>query len=395
MITRRSSIVAIAAMSALAWLICSQTAFAAPRYPRLTESSPANQLANELNTLGIGRYPTEFAGVTPDAADHITLYAAGSARDLISTAANLNTSQVAITVQLVPRSFSTLDLITKQLAADYHSLESEGIHLQSWGPFPPSDTVRVELESAPAHISTRSYHGLAQDQLDDLFGSSSISVDPQTQPALETTTARDSDAVPFKGGDGLTFPAGNGCTDSWAVKNSSGAVRVLTAGHCRTGNVYTNHDTTFIGSVQSQFVGANYDYETVSANEQPRVWQAGGNSYGVLGYTDPPDNSLMTVNGDVSGEHTGQLVQGQDECVSVTDSFYGSYIVCGMGEASNNSTAICHPGDSGGPAYTRNSTATGVYAAGTIEATSSTGKSCFFESVSWENGHSNLTLETN
>ena len=332
--------------------------------------------------------------MTPDDADHITLYTTGSARALLSTVSSMDASQVTITVKLVQRSFSTLDRITKELAADYQSLDLEGVHLQSWGPVSSSDSVRVELESTPIGISERSYQGLAQDRLDDLFGSSAISVAPQTQPPLETTSVRDADAVPFKGGDGLIFPAGNGCTDSWAVRNSAGAVRVLTAGHCRTGNVYINHDSTFIGSVQSQFVGGNYDYETVSSNEQPRVWQTGGNSYGVLGYTDPADNSLMTVNGDVSGEHTGQLVEGQDECVSVTDSFYGSYIVCGMGEATNNSTAICHPGDSGGPAYTRNSTATAVYAAGTLDAATSSGKSCFFESVSWENAHSNLTLET-
>jgi hypothetical protein len=366
-----------------------------PASPPLTESSPANQVAITLNTIGEADYATTFAGVLPTNGNHVTVFTVGRASPFLAYARSLAGTSVAIADVVVRRSFADLADITGRIAADAGALAHEGIDVQSFGPVPAANAVRLVLAPAPAlrRETTARYVSAAQGTFDEMFGPGSVAVASTTEPLAQTAAARDSDSKPFTGGDGTQDPSlGTGCTDSWAVKTSRGQAEVLSAGHCGVGAVYINGGIDLLGRVKLHYVGSDYDYETIATSEQARIWKKRGTRYAVVGWTDPGIGSRMSVNGDVSGEHNSQKVTGQDECVAFVDSHYGTYIVCGIGEVSNSTTAICHHGDSGGPAYVRNKAGTGVYAAGTIEGLNSGGKNCFFESVIKETGHSHLTL---
>jgi hypothetical protein len=317
----------------------------------LTELSPANQLADELNTIGVSTYPSEYAGVLPTDGNHLTIWTSGDASDILSAVDALAGTSVVITESVVARNFADLMNITNSLVSDQQVLNSQGILLQSWGPVPSSNSVGVTLAPSATFTSDATYVASAQGVLNSMFGVGAVTVADHTQPVSVTASSRDSDSSPFTGGDGLTMAPSNSCTDSWAVSSSSGADRVLTAGHCRPGEVKINHDTLELGTTLEQYVGEDEDdFETIGTNEKTAIWKSGSTPYsGVVGYEDPGLKTLMAVNGDVSGEHTDQIVTLQDGCVAVTDDYYGKYTVCGAGEVSDSGVAICHPGDSGRP----------------------------------------------
>lgn len=240
--------------------------------------------------------------------------------------------------------------------------------------------------------AAQKYVAHAQATFSSMFGPGAVTVASQTQPLAQAAASRDADATPFSGGDG-TYGTTLGvyCTDSWEVKNSSGKIEVLSAGHCGPGTFYINVGARALGHTVVQDVGGEYDFETITANEQDKIWKNSTSQYTVIGSEVPGIGSTATVNGDVSGEHGDLTVSGQNDCIIVTDPTYGQYTVCGIGEVSASS-AVCAHGDSGGPAY--HSSGSNVDAIGTIEAINSGGKNCYFEYVAQEIAHASLTLVT-
>lgn len=384
----RPSLVAVAALTTGALLAPAAHAATGP----VTENSPANQLALTLNTVGGADYASSFTGVVPTDSADVTVYTVGNASAFLAYADSLAGTSVTITDVTVSRSISALESTTMQIAADDPTLSASGLVLQSWGPVPSQDDVNVVLAASPAGVPATNHVADAQATFNSMFGAGVVDVASQTQPLAQTAASRDNDATPFTGGDGTYLPTlGKGCTDSWEVKNSSGQVEVLSAGHCGPGEVYINSDSRALGHTVVQDVGSDYDFETITANEQDTIWKNSTTRYTTIGSEEPGIGSTATVNGDVSGEHGDLRVSAQGECINVTDSYYGTYLVCGIGEVSSSSV-VCRPGDSGGPAY--HSSGSDVYAIGTIEATNNGGENCFFEYVGWEDPHAGVTLVT-
>lgn len=382
----RPSFVACTAVTVCAVLAPAAHAALGP----VTEDSPANQLALTLNTVGEANYATTFTGVTPTDSADVTVYTTGDASAFLAYADSLAGSSVTITDVSVSRSISELNTITSQIASDVSKLSSSGIALQSWGPVPSQDDVNLVLAASPNNAAVATYAANAQATFNGMFGPGAVTVASQTQPLAQTTASRDADATPFSGGNG-TFGAtlGDNCTDSWEVKNGSGQIEVLSAGHCGPGTFYINNGARALGHTVVQDVGSSYDFETITANEQDKIWKNSTTRYTVIGSEDPGIGSTATVNGDMSGEHGDLRVTAQDACQVVTDHHYGQYTVCGLGEVSSSSP-VCQPGDSGGPAY--HSSGSNVDAIGTIESINNGGRNCFFEGVAYATRHANLTL---
>jgi hypothetical protein len=389
-ISRRVRLVVIvSAVLACGALTPSARAAAGP----VTEDSPANDLALTLNTIGEADYATTFAGVMPTDSSDVTVYTVGDASAFLAYADALAGSSVTITDETVSRSISELAAITSQITADVPTFAASGIELQSWGPVPSQDDVAVTLAASTDNVAAPAYLAQAQAAFDSALGTGNVTVAKQPQSLPQADAAgRDSDIAPYTGGDGITVSEyGDSCTDSWETKDAQGHIRVLSAGHCGTGTVSLAQGTT-LGTVYIHDVGSDYDFEGISANEQDKIWKNATSRYTVIGSEDPGIGSTLTVNGDVSGEHGDLEVVAQDECTSfILKNGQGTIIVCGIGEVTS-STSVCADGDSGGPAY--HSSGSDVDAAGTIEGSNNGGKNCFFESVTREMSHADLTLVT-
>jgi hypothetical protein len=346
-----------------------------------------------LNTVGEADYATTFTGVTPTDSADVTVYTTGDASAFLAHAASLAGTSVTITDVPVSRSISELNSITSQIASEVSTLSASGIALQSWGPVPSQGDVNLVLATSatsPNSAAVAASAANAQATVDSMFGSGAVAVASQPQPLAQTTASRDADATPYSGGNRIfDVTLGKTCTDSWEVKNGSGQIEVLAAGHCGPGTFYINNGSTALGHTVVQYVGSSYDFETITANEQDKIWKNSTTRYTVIGSQDPGIGSTATVNGDLSGEHGDLKVTAQDECLRVIDTYYGTYTVCGIGEVSSSS-AVCQQGDSGGPAY--HSSGSNVYAIGTIEADDNGGKNCYFEGVAYATRHANLTL---
>jgi hypothetical protein len=154
--------------------------------------------------------------------------------------------------------------------------------------------------------------------------------------------------------------------------------------------------------VSSQYLDAlsndRRDFETIRASGAGYVWYGGAGSnnfYEVVSPVTPSGGSLMTFDGDVSKQHTGNTVGMVNGCVSVVAEDYGTYTVCNAGSAADSTSGpvICQGGDSGGPAYVRQPDGVSVAAAGTIVSGNNNGHQCYFQEMQSELSTANLNLD--
>lgn len=374
----------------------------------VTEASAANQLATRIATMGVVEYPRTFADATPTSANTVVVYASGNRAPLLRAIERLPHDGVAVTVRTAPRSHAQLEALTKRIAHDVKKLAANGVRLNAWGPDGRSGTVDVTLAKPTRETSQllmSQQVTKATSVLDQQYGEGATSVEPTLRPLQQAAVAgrpaaiisRDNDYPPYYAGDGIQYPDAGTCTSAWGTTgNKSGDSFILSAGHCGTGEVhmqYGAHDD--IGPVSTAYwdesKGDDLDFETIRGPADGYVWQSGSNDYAVLGFDDPPVGTYMTFNGDVTGERTNNRVTLQDACITVDDpENKTTYTACNVGEAEGQ--GICHPGDSGGPTYVRNSTATAVYASGTI--VSATDDWCSFQEIHTALQTANLSIDT-
>lgn len=377
----------------------------------IVETSPSNQLANRIATLGVVEYPEAYAAATPTSPTDVTVYATGDRAGLLNAINRLPHRGVAVTVKTAQRDYAQLESLTKRIARDSGTLAAQGVELHSWGPDGMSGTVKIILVKPNGVMGQRDMAKRAdttQSVLDRRYGTGTTTVEDTPEALPHETLAkrpaaiisRDNDYPPYYAGDAIIVPTpkNTACTSGWGTKgNKSGDSFILSAGHCGTGEVSMEYGAKDdIGPVATQYYdevkGDALDFETIRGSADGYVWQSGSNDYAVLGFDDPPVGTYMTVNGDVTGERTNNRVTLQDACITVAnESDSGTHIVCNVGQALGPS-AICHGGDSGGPAYVRNSTATAVYASGTIVASGDT--HCDFQEAHTELTTANLSIDT-
>jgi hypothetical protein len=358
--------------------------------------------ADQVNTLALTSYAASVTGVVQTSADAITIYQTSRNPAFYRAIKKFaGYGEVAITQKHVANSYASLESLTHRMAGDRSALATSGVTMRSWGPDPASGTVEVTLASptgaGPSTMTTRAVSA-ADTTLSGRYGAGLITVSSTREPLAVTVTSRNSDASPWSAADGTITSFGGTCTLAWGTTGkASGNGYILSAGHCGPGEV--DEDGTGapkIGNVATQYYQpvsgsyVTYDFETIRANGRDRVWSSGSKSYTVLGAELPAEGTLMTVNGNTTGERTGNKVTNVGQCESEKDGHYGVSTVCDTGEAVGTST-ICNGGDSGGPAYVRNSALTGAYAIGTI--TSASGKDCWYQLVVNELGEANLSLD--
>jgi len=377
-----------------------------------SETSRANLLEDVINTLGVTRYPKSFEGIRPASGSALLVYATHYDKGLKRAVRLLPHYGVSIHWRTVNRSYAQLDNLTERLAHDTKSLSREGIALQSWAPDPETDSVRITLATPSRHTRAALYIDSARTRLQRQFGTDWITVSSTTSALMVAASSRDNDSSPYRAGDSVRFPSGDGgagdfCTDGFAVTKSR-ITYILTAGHCGGGDVYLNGvgSIGFIGPVSKRFFqpidNDELDFEYFQANQDGQVWNGplhSSSHYDVTGFTTPGNGSLMTLDGDQENSQvTGLLVDFSDACTTITDGFYGTYTVCHLGQVSDNASSgpvICRGGDSGGPAYVRAANPD-VVAAGTIESVGDGGHTCDFEQIAEELSPSltGLTLKT-
>jgi hypothetical protein len=385
--------------------------------------SAMNGLMDQINTMGVLRFPNSFAAVQAISPDELAVSVVSHSFRFLGAVNKMAHRHINIHIIVVKRSYQQLENLTLRIARDTKSLAASGVSLQSWGPDPQSDTVRITLtkptwlakpggSAGPVRMATAL---AALHILQARFGRSWVTVSGTWQPlAVSTSTRENGEASPVKAGDFVFYSSGDGgagdeCTSGFATTANGGVhhTYIISAGHCGRGLVDDSYNGLGMGSVATQYLDAlssdELDFETIKADVSAsgEVWYgADGTSsfYDVKGVTVPAVNSSMTMDGDSrgTGQITGNTVNLANGCVSVSDSYYGTYEVCNVGEASDNASSgpkVCVPGDSGGPAYVR-TTDPNVDAAGSIESTSDNGHECYFQEMSEELRAANLTLIT-
>ncbi len=270
--------------------------------------------------------------------------------------------------------------LSARITADYPQLRRMGIQLSRWGPASISGKIAIFL----VHFSPRAARALYA-----RYGNA-ILVSRLSMPPL-TAAARGSDTPPYDGGDFLWLPSTGGyCTGGPIVKNSSGNLRMLTAGHCVSDVGDFVYRSDHGGQTNGPHMGnvvdrdrcggcldvAVVDHNVSGSSYQEKVWGLNYNTTNEPQYTEVgtafpnPANcsggvpgcggDLVTQDSAVTGEITGIPVVAVNQIMPVSgistralsiactnfhfDSSTGSY-VCD----SSGGTAIINPGDSGGP----------------------------------------------
>jgi hypothetical protein len=270
--------------------------------------------------------------------------------------------------------------LSARITADYSHLRRMGIQLSRWGPASVSGKIAIFL----VHYSPGAARALRA-----LYGNA-VLVSRISMP-LMTAQARGSDTPPYDGGDFLWLPSTGGyCSGGPIVTNSSGNLRMLTAGHCvsAVGNFVYRSDAS--GETNGPHMGnvvdrdrcsgcldtAVVDNNSAGSSYQERVWGLNYNTsnepqYNEVGTAFPnPANcsggvpgcsgDLVTQDSAVTGEITGIPVVAVSQTMPVSgistralsiactnfhfDNSSGSY-VCN----SSGGKAIGDSGDSGGP----------------------------------------------
>lgn len=371
----------------------------------LRETSAANSLADEINTIGESKFVDTYVGILPTSQNSLVVYVTYHNANFTHRIATLPHQNVTVTYKAARYSYHQLEALTMKIAHNTAGLARAGINLQSWAPDTTSDTVKVTLSKSVHPEKAADYVASARRILEREFGTQMITVVNNLSGQARAVT-RDHDTAPFNAGNGIFLSGFSAtCSEGWAgVGKASGSTYILAAGHCGTGHVYVVGTSASLGSVSKQYLDAlnsdELDFETIGPSSAlPHVWYGPDGSisnYIVTGATVPAVGSEMTMDGDEDGgQITGNTVVMANGCVSVTSEQYGSYHVCHAGEATDNSSGpkICIPGDSGGPGYVR-LTNPDVNAAGTIVAINNQGHECYFQEVEEELSAANLRLKT-
>ncbi len=193
---------------------------------------------------------------------------------------------------------------------------------------------------------------------------------------LERLADRDHDTQPYWGGDKITdnwvFPdLGLRCTSGFAVKKPDGTKYMATAGHCKNLNEgFWTMGSQVYGNVRFRAAFPATDSELIGDQTYAGAIWLGGLCcawHNVTGGGNPLVNSTYCTGGSFSLEHCDRVAEAVDVQACDAQNQCTNHLV----RFTNGNTL--QPGDSGGPFYFK-STATCVYARGTIVGKNGAGK---------------------
>jgi hypothetical protein len=347
-------------------------------------------VATLAQTLGEQQYADAFAGAELLADGRVLIHtipgrdaAFRAALQRVLSAVSQSPGGPSYAYVPAANSWSELDALTQQIAADATNWQARGINLAEFGPDPASNRVLIQLTQ---------YTPLAAQQLTDNYGSSLIAISTTSdQATLLPATDRYTDISPYYAGDavwGSGQPIPN-CTDNFAVSDSSGHFYQLIAGHCTdfVGQYYYTNipNPAQLGTVAQIHLRDSTQYDAAligGVNSVGRVWTTGTTSISVAASAKSPAvGDKVTVNGQRSGEVRDTTVQAVDKCIQVN--YPPVTWVCHMDKTIKSGFVITQPGDSGGPVYQYVSGKNYVLPDGLIVATESNDNSvCYFHFLS-------------
>jgi hypothetical protein len=423
-----NGVVALVGVLTASLLLLSTNASAGPstsvRYGHDSNQAVSDSVSlsgSEIQTLGQDDFASTFTGVNVLPSGEIDVYAIPTG-DESFVAAVQALDLVGANVVFVPSTRSIYNLLSLEstIGSDRSLLIGVGVTPVGAYPNPTSSTVEVTLATPTAtdmaelgsciqlhptldqslsQVQSQNYVAAATAVVDYMVGNGVV-VLPAFSAAM-SPVGRVGDTAPFSGGDaiygGYYYAQ---CSSGFAVKSSTGSPEMLTAGHCSIGTWYTTSlGSPTLGTVNHQyFNNANGDdFETIAVSSVlGRVWANAGSTHPVNGRVIPAVGGTMAFDGSVTGEVTGNIVSevNADE-YGIYDPFTGgSYDAYNLVIAySPTNSQICIGGDSGGPAYQRESGTSSVHAIGTIVAEYGT-DTCAVEEIGAELSHGSLTLVT-
>ena len=221
------------------------------------------------------------------------------------------------------------------------------------------DKVRVEVEG---DVVTKIKRGLAALDLP-------VEV---THGDVQEPAGRLNDSAPFDGGGRILGP--KSCTSGFAVTNSDGSY-LVTAGHCGSpGDVIYNANWSLLVGTPSQ-EHVSYDLLLIPASSSGYVFNNRWGSYEttmkVNGWSHPYHNEYLCT----SGSYTGEVCGVQVDTSSAYGYCYAGECYSGMYRAYQRAgLRAVQSGDSGGPVYNYNRSATGI-----ISGHSDNGRTVIFQ----------------
>jgi hypothetical protein len=284
--------------------------------------------------------------------------------------------------------------LSQRIALDQPRLRHQGIRLTQWGPDSRTGKIKIYLTDytpAAAH-SIYQHYGCA------------VAVATVSEP-MPAFLGRGDDSPPYRGGDYLWIPSiGGYCSGGPIVKNSSGQLRMLIAGHCASGlgkfvyrsNATGQTDGPHMGNTTQRSLCDNcidaavVDNDSSGSSYSASVWGGGPGGTGTTSYNEngtafpePGKCSggvpgcaadLVTNDSAFSGEMTGLAVQAVDQTINVCDPFTSpchTITLTHLSKVSDNGAVVAREGDSGGPWVVHNGSGTVA-----VAGVTSTGTNC-------------------
>ena len=199
-----------------------------------------------------------------------------------------------------------------------------------------------------------------------------------THADIPEPAGRLNDTPEFSGGGELTYQAGGSwwkCTAGFAVRHWSGPEYLVTAGHCGYPGIgfWNGNRSSWVGQANAENV--NYDLllvptqnvSTVAGRVFNNRWGYSETTMAVNGWHHPYHNEYLCTSGHMTGEVCGVRVDtstAYSYCSTVPA--WGNYeCYGGMYRAWQNAgLRASQGGDSGGPVYNYNRSATGIISGG-------------------------------
>lgn len=369
----------------------------------------SDQISEMQDIVSDGRYRSVFGGLAGDPSlpdSHvITIYVAPSADPAILSVAKAALSTIGaandpklgyepkpwtVQYQTVGPSLAVLDGVVKQVASAEPWSTDVRDYLVSYGIDPNIHAVRVKVTSITQKIADEAQHS---------FGNL-VTLEVGTRPHLTAETGQqDWDGQPYYGGDRIS----PGCTSGFAAYDQTARTYgFVTAGHCGpaigqsvqqgTGGTFTgtlgivtiqsnSNNTVDAEFVDGSRVGTSVDADVNTPAAQGVNVKTTGSSF---------VNLSLCIDGGYSGENCSGTVTQTNICVTFTDLIRRCYL--NQVVAPQTAPALCQPGDSGSPWYTRESyglSAYGIHTGGDDPHT------CYYSEISQIMSRLGVSIVTN
>jgi hypothetical protein len=334
-------------------------------------SDPQGNVPAKLDALGSDHYAALYGGlVEVSNGRHVNVYLT-NLRASVEAAFRDEAAPGDLTFFKTPHSLQYVDAINQRVIAASLQLIRRGVKLVEWGP---------QIQSGRETIGVMNLTSREAALLSRMFGASNVSVFnvPRNGVPVLTSTSRDYDSSPWKGGDYITNYS-FGCTAAFGV-TIGGHERLLTAAHCfrTSGDIIDNQDL-ISGKGSGDFIGyvgtiltasSDTDAEVINASSTGKVYTGGPYSStltNISGTATNPVGGTVWNDGAYSGETIKLSISANNECIIVS----GFREVCHVDQAYTPLTGEVanQDGDSGGPMIRVISGHT--YAAGIVSASTS------------------------